>query len=226
MYNEQTLKKALEKFDWAAVLSHLPNCDEKCLQKLLGDITRTGVLIRVFSISESIEKRRAQFIDELKVFVAGSGIKGADKYLRYLLSQVEITEAAFSVIDTTLTSDGFSSFSESQQAWSILEWAAREMQNVHRQTMDGLRASAECRSAVIDPLTLRLDKAHGQGLADGSYLSTGGDGSQYTSYAWTPTKMVQDRSISTSTPHNTDRGRNGDRARRLALGRCVAGSDE
>ena len=123
MYNEKTLKKALEKFDWAAVLAHLPNCGEECLQKLFSDITRTGVLIRVFPLSESIEKRRAQFIDELKVFVAGSGIEGADKYLRYLLSQVEITEAALSVIDTTLTSDNFSSFSESHQAWSILEWA-------------------------------------------------------------------------------------------------------
>ena len=33
--------------------------------------------------------------------------------------------------------------------------------------MDGLRASAEGRSVVIDPLTLRLDKSHGHGLADG-----------------------------------------------------------
>ena len=48
-----------------------------------------------------------------------------------------------------------------------MEWAGREMRDVHRQTMDGLRASAEGRSVVIDPLTLRLDKSHGHGLADG-----------------------------------------------------------
>lgn len=67
------MKKALEKFDWAAVLAHLPDNGEESLKKLLTDITRTGVLIRVFSLSKSIEKRRAQFIEELTMFVSGIG---------------------------------------------------------------------------------------------------------------------------------------------------------
>jgi len=161
------MKKALEKFDWAAVLAHLPDNGEESLKKLLTDITRTGVLIRVFSLSESKEKRRAQFIEELKVFVSGAGVEAADKYLKYLLLQVEITEAALRVIDMTLSSDAFSSFSESHQAWSVLEWASREMLDVHRQSMEGLRASQTRGAVIVDPLTLRLDKAHGEGLADG-----------------------------------------------------------
>ena len=106
----------MEKFDWAAVLAHLPNHGEESLKKLLTDITRTGVLIRVYSLSELIEKRRAQFIDELTMFVSGTGIEGAEKYLKYLLLQVKITEAALRVVDSTLTSDAFSSLSESHQA--------------------------------------------------------------------------------------------------------------
>lgn len=131
------MKKALERFDWAAVLVHLPDHGEESLKKLLTDITRTGVLIRVFLPSESIEKRRAQFIEELTKFVGGTGVDGADRYLKHHLLQVEITEAALRVIDTTLSSDAFSSFSESHQAWSVLEWASDEMLDVHRQSMEG-----------------------------------------------------------------------------------------
>ena len=167
MYNEQTLKKALEKFDWPAVLAHLPDHEEESLKKLFTDVARTGILIRVFALLPAVEQKRKAFIAELTAFVEGTTSENAKQYLKFLLSQVEITEAALRDIEKVLASDLFSSLPEAHQAWSILDWSAREMLDVFRQGVDSLEETTEGAGVVVDPLTLRLDKANGQGLADG-----------------------------------------------------------
>jgi hypothetical protein len=72
MYNEQTLKKALEKFDWPAALAHLPDHGEESLKKLFTDLSRTGILIRVFALPPAVEQKRKEFIEELTAFVEGT----------------------------------------------------------------------------------------------------------------------------------------------------------
>lgn len=81
MYNEETLKKALEKFDWPAALGQLPDHGEESVKKLLTDIVRTGVLIRVFPLGDTVERRRELFIDQLTSFVEGTNIEAAKKFL-------------------------------------------------------------------------------------------------------------------------------------------------
>jgi len=167
MKNEEQLKKVFERFEWSGVVGLLPDRSENTLQDLLSLVSKTGVLIRVYDIGAAKDAKRAQFIEDLKSFVASSKIDQAEAYLAYLLSQVAITEAAIREIDETLAQDPFSSLPADRQAWSILSWAATEMLDVHRQMNEGVQARTVDGGLFIDPLNLRVDKAHGSSLADG-----------------------------------------------------------
>ncbi len=167
MYNEEKMNKALRAFDWAAVMSLLPDQTLESLRKLLGNVSRSGCLIRLYSLSTQQDELRAQMIDKLKVLSAQLGGTHETKYVELLLHQVEITELALAEIESSLKEDDFTAQSLEQQAWSALTWAAREMLDVHRQMQAGLDNHREGEVVMLDPLKLRVDEEHGSGLAAG-----------------------------------------------------------
>ena len=167
MYNEEQMNKALRAFDWATVISLLPEQTLESLRELLGDVSRSGCLIRLYSLSSEQDELRANMIDELKVLSTRLGGTRGAKYVEFLLQQVEITELALAEIEDSLQADPYTIQSPDQQAWSALMWAAREMLDVHRQMQAGLSKHPEGEVVILDPLKLRVDKEHGSGLAAG-----------------------------------------------------------
>jgi len=167
MYNEEKMNKALRAFDWANVISLLPEQTLESLRELLGDISRSGCLIRLYPLSSEQDELRANMIDKLKVLSAQLGGTKGTKYVEFLLQQVEITELALAEIESSLKEDPYTTQPPDQQAWSALIWAAREMLDVHRQMQAGLANHREGEVVILDPLKLRVDKEHGSGLAAG-----------------------------------------------------------
>jgi hypothetical protein len=167
MYNEEKMNRVLRAFDWAAVLAMLSDQSLDSLRKLLSSVWQSGCLIRLHSFSAEEDKRRSKMIDELKSFSTRIGGAQATKYIEFIVHQVEITELALAEIEGTLNEDEYSALLPSQQAWSALKWAAREMLDVHRQMQAGLENYREGDVVLLDPLTLRVDKEHGYGSAAG-----------------------------------------------------------
>jgi len=167
MYNEEKMNRALRAFDWAVALATLPDQTLDSLRKLLSDVSRSGCLIRLHSLSPEEEVRRSKMIDELNALSARVGGTHATRAMQFILHQVEITELALAEIEGTLNEDDYSALVPSQQAWSALKWAAGEMLDVHRQMQAGLENHREGDVVLLDPLTLRVDKEHGHGSAAG-----------------------------------------------------------
>jgi len=167
MYNEEMMNKALRAFDWESVLALLPEQTVESLRKLLGDVQRSGCLIRLYRLTSGQERLRAKMIESLRSFTEKLGGPSATKALEFLLQQVQITELALAEIEHTLDQDSYSALGPDHQAWSTLLWAAREMSNVFQQAQNGLQDHDPGMPVIIDPLTLRLSKEQGYGLAAG-----------------------------------------------------------
>jgi hypothetical protein len=167
MYNQEKMHVALRAFDWPTALALLPQQILEALRELLSDVSRSGCFIRLYPPSSKENESRAKMIDELKAFTARLGGTHAMKYLEFLLLQVEITELALVQIEGTLDRDEYRALPADQQAWSTLMWAAREMVDVDRQAQAGLTSQGKGKPVVFDPLTLRVGKEHGNGLAAG-----------------------------------------------------------
>lgn len=167
MYNEEKMKKALRAFDWGSVVALLQEQTVDSLRELLSDASRSGCLIRLHKISPQDEELRSQFIKELRQLCATIGSNEGADYFEFLLRQVNIVELALAEIETTLEQDEFSSLAPDIQVWSAVSWTAREMLDVHRQMQTVLDESKDSIGVIIDPLTLRVDKEHGYGLAAG-----------------------------------------------------------
>jgi hypothetical protein len=110
----------------------LPDQTLDSLRKLLSDVSRSGCLIRLHTLSPKEEARGSKTIDELKALTARIGGTQGTKCIEFILQQVEITELALAEIEATLNDDDYSALEPSQQAWSALKWAGREMLDVHR----------------------------------------------------------------------------------------------
>jgi hypothetical protein len=167
MYNEEKMNKALRAFEWDFAVALLPEQTVESLRELLGSVSRSGCLIRLHKISSEDEELRAHFIEELRHLCATIGSNEGADYCEFLLRQVDIVELALAEIETTLDLDEFSSLPPDVQVWSAISWTAREMLDVHRQMQAVLNERKDGRGVVIDPLTLRVDKEHGYGLAAG-----------------------------------------------------------
>jgi hypothetical protein len=100
-------------------------------------------------------------------YASDNGGESALKLLEFLLPQVEVTELGLAEIRGSLQADDFYELPPPTQAWAALEWAAKEILGVIDQLNVALAKHADGDAVVIDPLRLRLDKEHGQGLASG-----------------------------------------------------------
>lgn len=167
MYNQEKMQTAMRRFDWNGVSALLHERTDEILTRFLTDINRSACLIRLHDISVEENQLRAQFIDHLKQFTSEGGGASATVALDHILEQVELTELALAEIDSTFRSDDFAKHPPATQAWAILSWASREIVEIYAQLDSAFKALPAGSTVVIDPLTVRLDKEHGQGLAAG-----------------------------------------------------------
>ena len=171
MYDREKMNKALRVFDQSTVLSLLPDESSDTVRELLGDISRSGCLIRLYALTPEQEEHRAQMINWLNALTKKRAKESG--YVKFLLDEVaRITELTLAEIESSLKDDLFSTLPIDQQAWSALEWAGREMLSVQRQMEEGRRERSEGDQVIIDPLNLRVDKEHGYGLAAGRLTSS------------------------------------------------------
>jgi hypothetical protein len=167
MYNEEKMYKALRTFDWPTIVTLLPEQNLESLRKLVSGVSRSGCLIRLYQLGAEQDELRAKMIVDLKALCAKLGGSNATSYFEFLLRQVEIVELALAEIDIAFDEEDYAALPAEQQAWSVLLWAAREMLDVYRQIQTGLDNHRKGEGVIIDPLTLRVDKEHGHGLAAG-----------------------------------------------------------
>jgi hypothetical protein len=167
MYNEEHMNKALRSFDWAKVLELLPKDSLEGLRELLDDVSKSGCLIRLHALSSEKNDLRTQMIKHLQALCSALG--GPDETLRlqFLIDQVEVTELALAMIESSFNQDDYAQLNPADQASSLLTWAAAEMLDVNRQILETLDQFRAGDGIVIDPLNLRLDKEHGHGSGVG-----------------------------------------------------------
>jgi hypothetical protein len=67
------MNKALRTRDWPAVVALLPEQTLKSLRELLSDVSRSGCLIRLYSLSSEQNELRGSMDDKLKVLSAQLG---------------------------------------------------------------------------------------------------------------------------------------------------------
>ncbi len=219
MYNEEDMKDALKRFDWAAVQALLPNRDTPTLKKLLGDVSHSGCFIRLHPLKPAEDQRRSAMRTELRTLAATIAGVDAGKFVDFLLNQVDITEAALDVINENVDNDPYSGFDVPTQAWAALEWALLEMVDVHRQMHEGLQNSQENGTVFIDPLNLRVNSQNGSSLADQHAFA---NGCQYAPHVGTSQSLVKDWAVYLASEGRCWRGGIACSAADLATGRRLA----